>query len=82
MVPPAGGASKETGPSSSVKGEEATGLVGVPDAEVVAVVTGPELGTGPGPEPGEGGVKFGGSSLKPGLFGEGSRAVGDKTRLA
>lgn len=67
-----GGASKEAGPSPSVSGEMATGLVGVD--EVVTMVTGTELGGG--------GAKEGGSSLKPGLFGEGSRAEGDRARLA
>lgn len=70
-----GGASKETGPSSSVNGgTAATGLEGVAVDEVVSAVTGAEAG--------EGGVKAGGSSLKPGLFGEGCRAEGDRARLA
>lgn len=72
--PTSGGASKEVGPSSSVNGEVATGLVGVDVDKVVTVVT--------GAVPGEGGGKTGGSSLKPGLFGEGSRAVGERARLA
>lgn len=69
-----GGASKEAGPSCSVSGDAAKGLVGVPEDEVVPVVTGPELG--------EAGGKEGGSSLKPGLLGEGSRAAGERARLA
>ena len=64
-----GGASKEAGPSCSV-----SGLVGVPEDGLVPTVT--------GPEPGEAGGKEGGSSLKPGLLGEGSRAEGDRARLA
>lgn len=44
-----------------------TGLVGV---------------TGTGLEPGDSGVKLGATSLKPGLFGEGSMAEGDRARLA
>lgn len=67
-----GGASKEAGPSSSVTGVAATGQVGLAKDEVVSVVT--------GAEPGEGGLKLGGSSLKPGLFGEG--AEGERARLA
>lgn len=66
--PTVGGASNEVGPSSSVNGEAATGLVGV--------------GVDKGVTEGEGGGKAGGSSLKPGLFGEGSRAVGERARLA
>ncbi len=50
------------------------GLVGVVVVEVVTVVTGLALG--------EHGGKAGGSSLKPGLFGEGSRAEGERARLA
>lgn len=67
-----GGASKEAGPSSSVTRVVVTVPVGVAKDEVVSVVT--------GTEPGEGGVKVGGSSLKPGLFGEG--AEGERARLA
>lgn len=69
-----GGASKEMGPSSSVPGVAATGLVGVAVDKVVTVVT--------GAEPGDGGVKAGGSSLKPGLFGEGSWVEGERAREA
>lgn len=69
-----GGASKEAGPSCSVSGDAAKGLVGVPEDEVVPAVT--------GLEPGEAGGKEGGSSLKPGLLGEGSRAAGERARLA
>lgn len=65
------GSSKETGPSSSVTGEAVSGLVGV---AVEEVVTGVLLG--------ESGVKLGGTSLKPGLFGEGSIAEGERARLA
>lgn len=68
---PVRGSSKETGPSSSVTGEAVTGLV---EVAVDGVVT--------GVEPGESGVKVGGSSLKPGLFGEGSMVVGERARLA
>lgn len=68
-----GGASNEAGPSSSVHGEVAvSGLAGGVAEEI------PENGA----EPGEGGVKAGGSSLKPGLFGEGRRVVGERERLA
>lgn len=63
-----GGASKVAGPSSSVNGETITGLVGV---VVEEVVTGAEAGG-----------KAGGSSLKPGLFGEVNMAEGERARLA
>lgn len=67
--PTEGGASKEAGPSCADISLVATGLVGV-----VAVVTTAELGEDEG--------KTGDSSLKPGLFGEGSRTPGERTRLA
>lgn len=76
MVPSAavGGASKEAGPSSA-EGEGMTGVMGVGvEGVVVAVVE--------GVEPEEGVGKVGGRSLKPGLFGEGSSAVGERARLA
>lgn len=66
-----GGASKEVGPSSSVSGEAMTGLVGVTVHEDVS-----------GAEPGEVGVRVGGSSLRPGLFGEGIGLVPGRTREA
>lgn len=69
-----GGSSKEAGPSSSVNGEVGTGLVGVGVEGVVTPVT--------EAEPGEGRGKAGGNILKPGLFGEGIRAPGDRARLA
>lgn len=69
-----GGSSKEAGPSSSVNGEVGRGLVGAGVEGVVTVVT--------EAEPGEGRGKAGGNILKPGLFGEGIRAPGDRTRLA
>lgn len=69
-----GGASKEVGPSSSVSGEAMTGLVGVTVHEEVTTVS--------GAEPGEVGVRVGGSSLKPGLFGEGIGLVPGRTREA
>lgn len=72
--PTMGGASKEVGPSSSVTREVATGLVGVAADGVVTVVT--------GLEPGEDAGKAGGNSLKPGLFGEGRRAEGERARFA
>lgn len=72
--PTVGGASKEEGPSSSVNGEAATGLVGVGVDDVIVPATGAELG--------EGRVKAGGSSRKPGLLGDGSKAVGERARLA
>lgn len=71
MDPSLRGSSNETGPSSSVTGEAVTGLVG---AAVDKVFSGVELG--------ESGLKLGGSSLKPGLFGDGSIAVGERARLA
>ena len=71
-----GGASKEEGPSSSVNGDTAAmGLVGVAVDKVVTMVTGAE-------ETGDNGGKEGDSSLKPGLFGEGRRAEGERARLA
>lgn len=66
--PTTGGFSKEVGPSSSVNGELGRGLVGV----------GVEEGA-PEAELGEGST---GKTLKPGLFGEGPRAPGERTRLA
>lgn len=69
-----GGSSKEAGPSSSVSGEVGAGLVGVSVEGVVPAVT--------KAEPGEGGGKAGGNTLKPGLFGDGIRAPGDRARLA
>lgn len=69
-----GGSSKEAGPSSSVSGEVGAGLVGVSVEGVVPAVT--------KAEPGEGGGKAGGNILKPGLFGDGIRAPGDRARLA
>lgn len=72
--PTAGAASKEAGPSSSVAGQRAAGLAGVGVDGLVAVVAEAEQG--------DGGGKAGGSSLKPGLLGEGSRATGDRARLA
>lgn len=69
-----GGSSKEVGRSSWVNGWTVTGLVGVAVDEEVTVAS--------GAEPGKGGTKEGGSILRPGLFGDGSRAVGERTRLA
>lgn len=70
-----GGASKEEGPSSSVNGEATAGLVVVGvDGVMAAEVT--------GLDPGDCGGKVGGSSLKPGLFGEVSMAGGERDRLA
>lgn len=63
-----GGASKEAGPSS-VCGEVAMGLVGGVGGVGVTEVVGAR-------------GKEGGSSRKPGLFGDGSRAEGDRARLA
>lgn len=68
------GSSKEAGPSSSVSREMGTGLVGVGEEGVVTMV--------PEAEPGECRGKAGGNILKPGLFGEGIRAPGDRARLA
>lgn len=67
------GSSKEAGPSVSVTGEEATGLVGVAEDEVVTEVAG-------GVEPGEGRGKLRGSILMPGLFIGGP--VGESTSSA
>lgn len=53
-----------------------TGLVGVTAGMGVTVVTATV-----GPQ-GEGGVKEGGSTLMPGLLGEGRKAEGDNVRLA
>lgn len=69
-----GRSSKEAGRSSSVNGEVGTGLVGVGVEAVVSTLT--------KAEPGEGCGKTGGNILKPGLFGEGIRAPGDRARLA
>lgn len=73
MAPSAaeGGASKETGPSSSITGED-KGLVGLPRDTVVTVETSAEAG--------EGGVKVRGVALMPGLFRGGP--VGERVRLA
>ncbi|TNN43925.1 hypothetical protein EYF80_045887 [Liparis tanakae] len=67
-----GGASNEARPSSSVHGEVAvSGLAGGVAEKI------PENGA----EPGEGGVKAGGSSLKPGLIGEGRRVEGERASI-
>lgn len=71
---PKRGSSKEAGPSSSFSGEVGAGLVGVGEEGVATVVT--------EADPGEGRGKAGGNILKPGLFGEGIRAPGDRARLA
>lgn len=64
-----GGASKETGPSSSVNGEARTGLSSSGDAAVTEE------------EPGEVGGNAGGNNRKPGLFGEGC-GEGERAREA
>lgn len=77
MVPSArvGGASKEEGLSCLVNGDAGMGLVGV---VVDDSVTGGETGE----EPAEDGGKDGWMSRKPGLLGDGSRAVGERAKLA
>lgn len=77
MVPSTtvGGASKEEAISCLVNGNAGTGLVGV---VVEDGVTGGETGVTPAEDPG----KEGWMSRKPGLLGDGSRAVGERARLA
>lgn len=80
MVPSAtvGGASKEEGPSSSVNGDTSKGLVGVVVDDGVTGVTGV---TGLEPVE-EGRGNEGWMSRNPGLLGDGSRAVGERAKLA